>query len=89
MEYVVEVDFRVFPFVAEMDPFFAFRPIRDLDSFGAISAGIQALVEFAAEQLDTGNRENQPENQADQEYIENRWNRVHESINDDFHALPT
>ena len=81
MQGVVEVDFCIHPAHAlgliTLSLSLDFGPIVYIQGFV-----INASVEFPAKQLITNNTKDEPEDQANQHHVHDRWNGVHQRIHD-------
>ena len=49
----------------------------------AVAVGVDALEELAAEELDAHDGEDEPEDEAHQQHVEDRRDRVHQSVHHD------
>lgn len=82
---MIEGDLRVDPRVVEGE---AGRPIVDHVDLQHLAVRVDALEELTAEELHAHDGEDEPEDEADEQDVEDGWNRVHERVDDDPHALP-
>ena len=86
LDDVVEVDLRVDPRVAAVAEPQAIGAVDHDGRTELLAAGVDALVELAAKQLDAGDTEDQPEDEADEQDVDDRRDGVHQRVDDDLRA---
>ena len=85
VQYVVEVDLRIRPGVAVVQTAtngFG-RDFGGTDAHGSVRRHVLAGVELSREHLDSHDGKDEPEDEADEEDVGDRRNRLHECVHDD------
>ena len=75
-EDIVEVDLWIGPSVVEMRLLQADGFVGHLSRIDQLFICVDAASEPTAEQVDSHDAEDEPEDQADQQYVEDRWDRL-------------
>lgn len=85
-KYVVEVDLRILPGVVEIGLCVTFWFVEDDFAVDGVSFFVDARLESTAEQIHSHDAKDQPENETYQQDVEDRWNSLDQSVDDNLYA---
>jgi hypothetical protein len=81
-EDMVEVDLRIIPRVVQMRQAGTGCVVGYDRRVNQVAVNIDAAAKSAAEQIDSHDTEDQPENEADEKYVENGGNGLNQCVDD-------
>ena len=85
VEDVVEVDLRIEPGVVQVFQGVAFGLVGDQRDVQYGSILVLAAAESSSEKIHPHDAEDEPEDEADQEYVADGWDRLDQSVDDHLH----